>query len=65
MADETDAILDNAQGLKKATGDGHSAEQHSLLDQIEADRYLASKAAATGIRIQQNSEQLLISLRRK
>jgi len=54
MADEvTDAILENAQGLKKAQGDSGSAEQHSLQDQIAADRYLASKAAAakTGLGI--------------
>ncbi|MBX3452742.1 MAG: hypothetical protein KF777_24615 [Planctomycetaceae bacterium] len=42
--DET--IRENAQGPAKATGDSGSVEQHSLQDQIEADRYLASKQAA-------------------
>jgi hypothetical protein len=40
------AIADNASGPRKAQGDSGSVEQHSLKDQIEADRYLASKAAA-------------------
>ena len=39
-------IRDNAAGPKKATGDSGSVEQHSLNDQITADRYLASKKAA-------------------
>ena len=39
-------IRDNAAGPKKATGDSGSVEQHSLNDQIAADRYLASKQAA-------------------
>lgn len=41
-----DTIRDNAQGPAKAAGDSGSMEQHKLTDQIEADRYLASKAAA-------------------
>ncbi|MBL0869302.1 MAG: hypothetical protein IBJ18_01860 [Phycisphaerales bacterium] len=40
------AIRDNAAGPAKAAGDSGSVEQHPLKDQIEADRYLASKAAA-------------------
>lgn len=40
------AIRDNAAGPAKAAGDSGSVEQHPLRDQIEADRYLASKAAA-------------------
>ena len=48
-------IADNAAGPKKATGDSGSMEQHPLADQIEADRYLASKQAmrskAKGIRL--------------
>lgn len=40
------AIRENAQGPKRAQGDSGSVEQHSLQDQIEADRYLASKQAA-------------------
>ena len=39
------AITDNALGPKKAQGDSGSIEQHSLSDQIAADRYLASKQA--------------------
>ena len=39
-------IRDNTAGPKKATGDSGSVEQHSLNDQIAADKYLASKKAA-------------------
>lgn len=39
-------IRDNAAGPAKAAGDSGSVEQHSLRDQIEADRYLASKQVA-------------------
>ncbi len=47
MAEElTDAIRENAAGPKRAQGDSGSVEQHDLKDQIEADRYLASKEAA-------------------
>lgn len=47
MADELDdTIRQSAQGPAKATGDAGSVEQHPLPDQIEADRYLASKDAA-------------------
>ena len=47
MADELDdAIRQNAQGPARASGDAGSVEQHKLPDQIEADRYLASKQAA-------------------
>jgi hypothetical protein len=38
-------ISENAQGPKKAQGDAGSIEQHSLQDQIAADRYLAAKQA--------------------
>jgi len=41
----TDAIRENASGPASATGDAGSVSQHNLRDQIEADRYLASKAA--------------------
>ena len=46
-ADKTirDAIRDNALGPKKVTGDAGSVEQHPLKDQIEAERFLASKEA--------------------
>ncbi|MCL2118679.1 MAG: hypothetical protein FWH27_09675 [Planctomycetaceae bacterium] len=40
-----DAIRENAAGPKRAQGDSGSVEQHSLKDQIEADKYLASKEA--------------------
>jgi hypothetical protein len=47
MADQLDdAIRQNAAGPAKASGDAGSIEQHSLPDQIAADRYLASKEAA-------------------
>jgi len=39
------SIADNAAGPAKASGDSGSVEQHSLTDQIAADRYLVSKAA--------------------
>jgi len=45
-----DAILENAQGPAKAAGDSQSIEQHKLADQIAADKYLASKDAATSKR---------------
>jgi len=46
MPDELEqAIKDNAAGPAKASVDGQSVEQHSLRDQIEADRYLAGKEA--------------------
>lgn len=41
-----DTIRENAQGPAKAAGDAGSIEQHKLPDQIAADKYLASKAAA-------------------
>jgi hypothetical protein len=47
MADELDdTIRENAQGPAKASGDAGSVEQHKLSEQIEADKYLASKEAA-------------------
>lgn len=39
------AIRDNASGPKSASGDAGSVEQHSLADQIAADKHLASKQA--------------------
>jgi hypothetical protein len=41
-----DAIIENAQGPAEAHGDSGGMKQHSLPDQIEADRYLESKKAA-------------------
>jgi hypothetical protein len=47
MADDLeDTIEQNAKGPAKASGDAGSVEQHPLPDQIEVDRYLASKDAA-------------------
>ena len=47
MADDLDdAIRTNAEGPKSASGDAGSMQQHSIPDQIAADRYLASKQAA-------------------
>jgi hypothetical protein len=44
MADDLEqTIADNAAGPKRAKGDSAAMEQHSLPDQIAADRYLASK----------------------
>jgi hypothetical protein len=49
MAEElANAILENAQGPAKASGDSGSMEQHTLPDQVAADRYLESKKAARG-----------------
>ena len=39
-------IATSAAGPRKASGDEGSVEEHSLKDQIEADKYLSSKAAA-------------------
>ena len=41
-----EALRKNAAGPKSAEVDGQKVEQHSLQDQIAADRYLASKKAA-------------------
>jgi len=44
--DLQDAIETNAQAPKRVVSDGVEAEQHSLPDQIAADRYLSNKTAA-------------------
>ena len=44
--DLKDAIKTNAEGPKRASGDSGSVDQHSLKDQIAADKYLAGKDAA-------------------
>jgi hypothetical protein len=47
VTDELDStIKQNAEGPESASADGVSVKQHSLRDQIEADKYLASKQAA-------------------
>ena len=52
MPDQLDQkIRENAQGPRRASGDSGSVEQHSLSDQIAADRYLASKDAAKAKRL--------------
>ena len=43
--EKIDAIRENMTGPKRVTGDAGSVEQHSLKDQIEAERFLASKEA--------------------
>jgi hypothetical protein len=48
MPDLEDTIADNAAGPKRVESDSLVVEQHPLPDQIDADRYLASKAASTG-----------------
>lgn len=44
--DLADAIAENAAGPKRAKGDNGEMEQHSLQDQIAADRYLRNREAA-------------------
>ena len=52
MADELEqSIRESAQQPAKAAGDSGSVEQHSLSEQITADRYLASKSAARSKRL--------------
>jgi len=41
-------IEENASGPKRVSGDAGSVEQHSIQDQIAADRYLSTKQAASG-----------------
>ncbi len=46
MADDLrDTIKQNAQGPESAEADGVKTKQHSLRDQIAADKYLAGKDA--------------------
>ena len=47
MKNETieESIRKNATGPKSAEVDGQKVEQHSIMDQIAADEYLASKKA--------------------
>ena len=49
--DLKDVIKENAEGPESAEVDGVRTKQHSLKDQIEADKYLCggrSKSAARG-----------------
>ncbi len=51
MAEDLEqTIRDSASGPAKASNETGSVEQHPLRDQIEADRYLASKEAAANPR---------------
>ena len=47
MTDTTieNSIKENAAGPKRASGDAGSVEQHSLGDQIAADKHLGAKEA--------------------
>ena len=46
MAEEVEnAIRQNAQGPESAEADGVKVQQHSLPDQIAADKYLAGRDA--------------------
>lgn len=59
----SEAIEQNAKGPASATNGAQSASQHSLSDQIAADRYLASKQTAAdppkwfGLRLQRIKPQ--------
>ena len=43
-----ETIRESAKAPAYASGDAGSVEQHKLTEQIAADKYLASKAAASG-----------------
>ncbi len=48
MSDDLkDTIKQNAEGPKRASGDAGSVDQHSIPDQIAADKYLAGKDAVS------------------
>jgi hypothetical protein len=52
MAEDLEqSIRENAQQPAKTSVDSVNVEQHSLADQIEADRYLASKQATRSKRL--------------
>jgi hypothetical protein len=52
MADDLEqSIRESAQQPAKTSVDSVNVEQHSLADQIEADRYLASKQATRSKRL--------------
>lgn len=58
MADLASDIETNAEGPAEARGDQGSMRQHSLPDQIEADRYLAGKAAVKAGKLGIRSKQM-------
>lgn len=45
------AITENAAGPRKASGDAGAIEQHSLADQIAADKHIESKKAMASKRL--------------
>lgn len=47
VAGITEKLKENAEGPAQVTGDQVSVRQHSLKEQIEADRYLRSAEAGT------------------
>ena len=47
MAEDLDIIEQNAAGPKQVSADGVTVQQHSLPDQIAADKYLAGKRAVS------------------
>jgi hypothetical protein len=52
MADDLEqSIRENAQQPAKTSVDSVNVEQHSLTDQIEADRYLQSREAMRSKRL--------------
>jgi hypothetical protein len=44
--EQPDFIAENAAGPRRVQGDSGSVEQHSLQEQIAADKYLLSKKSA-------------------
>ncbi len=44
----SDKIQESATGPKRVKGDSGEVEQHSLADQIAADKHLGAKAAVSG-----------------
>lgn len=47
MSDELDQVIrDNAAGPARVAGDAGTVEQHTLSEQIAADKFLAAKEAA-------------------
>ena len=49
--DLKDVIRESAEGPESAESDGVRVKQHSLKDQIEADKYLAAKETARSNRL--------------
>ena len=45
MSDIENALIENAKGPKKVSGDAGSVEQHDLKDQIEAEKFTQAQKA--------------------